>query len=640
MAPDDKINILLVDDQPAKLLTYEAILEQLGENLIKANSAKEAFEQLLKTEIAIVLVDVCMPDLDGFQLAAMVREHPRFQKTAIIFVSAINVADVDHLRGYEIGAVDYVPVPVIPEVLRAKVRVFAELYRKTRQLETLNRELEQRVAERTAELEASTIRLLESEQRRSVALAAGQMGSWDWDVVSGECVWDDGQYRIFGVEPGSFELTFNNVRSFIHPEDLKRIHALVSNGLGDKRTFQTEARIIRPNGETRWCICAAALTPDAEGRIVRVSGVSIDISDRKDAEDRQALLAREVDHRARNTLAVVQAIVRLTQASTTPGYVSAVEGRIRALAQSHNLLSRSYWQGADLGQLVSEELAPYRTSGTAKVKVSGPAVFLPPDLAQTIALALHELATNAAKYGALSSRAGEVAMSWKLEPGNLVLRWGETGGPPVTPPTSQGFGTKIINASIKRQIGGKVTFDWRPQGLQCRLSLPYGGKGAAPASPRAGRDDGNLVQLKNGAALRLLLVEDEVLVGMMMRDVLTDLGFFVAGPFCTLAEASSAATNGSFDCAILDVNLAGEPVYPVAELLSQRKVPFIFVTGYDDKGLDPRYADAPVLQKPIDQVSLKDILGSVVGVRAAANGGGMPPVATPVLEGRDSARTA
>jgi DNA-binding response OmpR family regulator len=216
MASDDRINILLVDDQPAKLLTYEAILEQLGENLIKANSAKEAFEQLLKTEIAIVLVDVCMPDLDGFQLAAMVREHPRFQKTAIIFVSAVLLADVDHLRGYEIGAVDYVPVPVIPEVLRAKVRVFAELYRKTRQLEALNRDLEERVAERTAELEASTTRLLASEQRRSVALAAGQMGSWDWDVVTGDCVWDDGQYRIFGVEPGAFALTFENIRSLIH----------------------------------------------------------------------------------------------------------------------------------------------------------------------------------------------------------------------------------------------------------------------------------------------------------------------------------------------------------------------------------------------------------------------------------------
>src|ERR1700736_3582474 len=165
---DDKINILLVDDQPAKLLSYEVILRDLGENLIKATSAREALEVLLKRDIAVVLIDVCMPELDGFQLAAMIREHPRFRQTAIIFISAILLSDVDRLRGYEMGAVDYVPVPVIPEVLRAKVRVFAELYRKNRELEQLNRELEERVAQRTAELEASTARLLESERVRGV----------------------------------------------------------------------------------------------------------------------------------------------------------------------------------------------------------------------------------------------------------------------------------------------------------------------------------------------------------------------------------------------------------------------------------------------------------------------------------------
>src|SRR5207249_5048727 len=193
MASDDKVNILLVDDQPAKLLSYEAILAGLNERLIKAASAKEALEHLLKQEIAVILVDVCMPELDGFQLAAMIREHPRFQRTAIIFISAIHLTDVDRLRAYEMGAVDYVPVPVIPEVLRAKVRIFAELYRKTRQLEQLNEELERRVADRTGELEASTRRLLESERRRTLALAAGQMGSWDWDLLRRECICDEGQ---------------------------------------------------------------------------------------------------------------------------------------------------------------------------------------------------------------------------------------------------------------------------------------------------------------------------------------------------------------------------------------------------------------------------------------------------------------
>jgi PleD family two-component response regulator len=173
MTGHEKVNILLVDDQPGKLLSYEVILKDLNENLIKASSGREALEQLLKTDIAVVLVDVCMPDLDGFQLAAMIREHPRFQSTAMIFISAIHLTDVDRLRGYEMGAVDYVPVPVIPEVLRAKVRVFAELYRKTRQLERLNAELEERVAQRTAELEASAGRLIQSEQRRSPQPRAG-----------------------------------------------------------------------------------------------------------------------------------------------------------------------------------------------------------------------------------------------------------------------------------------------------------------------------------------------------------------------------------------------------------------------------------------------------------------------------------
>ncbi|MBB2834088.1 UNVERIFIED_ORG: signal transduction histidine kinase [Rhizobium esperanzae] len=153
------VNILLVDDQPAKLLSYEVILEELEENLIKAQSAREAFEHLLRTEIAVILVDVCMPEQDGFELVSMIRQHPRYQNTPIIFVSAVMLAEPDRLRGYAVGAVDYVSVPIVPEVLRAKVRVFADLYRKTRELERLNADLEARVHQRTAELEASAIQL-------------------------------------------------------------------------------------------------------------------------------------------------------------------------------------------------------------------------------------------------------------------------------------------------------------------------------------------------------------------------------------------------------------------------------------------------------------------------------------------------
>lgn len=175
MNDNEKVNILLVDDQPAKLLSYEVILSDLDENLIKANSAREALEQLLRNEIAIVLTDVSMPDLDGFELAAMIREHPRYQRTAIIFISGIYLSDLDRLRGYQAGAVDYVPVPVVPELLRAKVKIFAELYRKTRELEHLNAELEHRVQERTAELEQANAelerRVEERTRERELALA-------------------------------------------------------------------------------------------------------------------------------------------------------------------------------------------------------------------------------------------------------------------------------------------------------------------------------------------------------------------------------------------------------------------------------------------------------------------------------------
>jgi DNA-binding response OmpR family regulator len=219
MINNDKVNILLVDDRPRKLLSYEVVLRDLEESLIKASSASEALEQLLKSEIAVILIDACMQDLHRFQLASMIREHPRFDRTAIIFVSAVHLNEVDFRRGSEMGAVDYVPVPVIPEVLRAKVKVFVELHRKTRALEKLNSDLESRIRELTAELEASTVRLLHSDQRCDLALVAGNMGSWNWDLINGDCLWDRGQYRIFGVDPSNFSITPESVRALIHPED-------------------------------------------------------------------------------------------------------------------------------------------------------------------------------------------------------------------------------------------------------------------------------------------------------------------------------------------------------------------------------------------------------------------------------------
>src|SRR6202051_2388824 len=470
MMNHEKVNILLVDDQPAKLLAYEVILKELGENLVVAASGREALEYLLKNEVAVILVDVCMPELDGFELAALIREHPRFQKTAMIFISAIQVSDIDRLRGYEMGAVDYVPVPVVPEVLRAKIRVFAELYRKTRQLERFNAELENRVRGRTAELENSNARLLESEQRRSLALAAGSMGSWDWDWTNGDWMWDEGQFHIFGVDPKTFVVTTANVEALLHPDDVDQLRKAIAQLNKGGRTYEAQFRVKRPDGEVCWCVGTAAATVDKAGRVVRVSGVTVDITERKRAEERQSLLAREVDHRAKNALALAQSIVRLTRGETIKAYVQAVEGRISALARVHTILSLSSWQGAEIGNLIVEELAPY--SEGDQITLGGSEIQLQPATAQTLALALHELITNSAKYGALSTLSGRLSLIWGIQEDVLQMVWEERNGPLVEKPASRGFGTRSVIASIESQLGGQAEFDWRSEGLICRLSVP------------------------------------------------------------------------------------------------------------------------------------------------------------------------
>src|SRR3979409_593485 len=470
MTDHEKVNILLVDDQPAKLLAYEVILKELNENLVVASSGREALEYLLKNEVAVILVDVCMPELDGFELAAMIREHPRFQKTAMIFISAIQVSDLDRLRGYEMGAVDYVPVPVVPEVLRAKIKVFAELYRKTRQLERLNAELEDRVRARTAELEESHARLLESEQRRSLAIAAGKMGSWDWDWINGDWMWDEGQFQIFGLDPKSFVVTPSNVQPLLHPDDTEELRKALAHFAKGVRSYEAEFRIIRPDGEVSWCVGTAAATLDRTGRVVRVSGVTVDITERKHAEERQNLLAREVDHRAKNALALAQSIVRLTRGENVKAYIQSVEGRINALARVHTLLSLSNWQGAEIGKLVDEELAPYSTGD--QIAFCGSEIQLQPATAHTLAPALPELVTNSAKYGALSTQSGRLSIKWGIHEHVLQIVWEEKDGPAVETPVSRGFGPRSVIASIESQLGGQAEFDWRSEGLICRLSVP------------------------------------------------------------------------------------------------------------------------------------------------------------------------
>ncbi len=488
MPPKERANILLVDDQPGKLASYEVILSDLDENLLKASSAKEALEILLKNDVAVILVDVCMPELDGFELARMIRDHPRFKETAIIFISAVVLSELDSLRAYDLGAVDYVSVPVVPGILRAKVRVFVDLYRKTRQLARVNDELETRVKARTAELEAAIAQ--------------------------------------------------------------------------------------------------------------------------------QELLAREVDHRARNSLAVIQSIVSMMPPTSGASIAKVIEGRIRAMARAHTLLSHARWEGADLASLVDEELEPYRAGD--RISIKGPAIAIRPNVAQNFALAIHELATNAAKYGALSQQGGRLDVSWRVDGDRLILRWQERNGPAVEKPQKLGFGSKVIEASIRRQLGGVIEKEWNTEGLRATVNVPV--EHFMP--PGAGSGEVNRVEPNSGrvavqiSGRRILLVEDEPLVAMMMSQMIGDLGATVIGPFGTVSEAL-AASSDDLDAAVLDINVAGELVYPLAERLATSGTPMVFLTGYDAKSVDDRFIQADVLTKPIAEADLASCLASIFDIQKA-----------------------
>jgi PAS domain S-box-containing protein len=282
----DKVNILMVDDHPGKLLSYEVMLAELDENLIKATSGREALEELLKNDVAVVLMDVSMPEMDGFELAHMIRQHPRFQKTAIIFISAVHLTDLDRLKGYQLGAVDYISVPVIPELLRAKVTVFAELHRKTRQLQTLNHELEQRVVERTEEVE-----------RRAKALQAAneQLGRKHQELdaivktaptiifstkADGSSDYISEQFQQYaGISPESF----NGLGLFhrVHEEDLPESRSTWERCLEQGGSYEAEYRLRGKDGDYRWFRVRAVPIRDNHGQIIRWYGTCSDIHDSK-----------------------------------------------------------------------------------------------------------------------------------------------------------------------------------------------------------------------------------------------------------------------------------------------------------------------------------------------------------------------
>ncbi len=472
MTGKSKVNVLLVDDQPGKLLSYEVILKDLDETLIKASSAREALDRLLRNEVAVVLIDVCLPDIDGYQLASMIRDHPRFEKIAIIFISAIYLSDLDQIRGYERGAVDYVSVPVVAEILRAKVKILVELHRKTRELEQLNCELENRVAERTAALQISNVKLRESEERLRLAGEAAEFGAYDCDFQTGLISCSPQMKRLLGIEAAG-DLDFESFLDLIYPQDRDAVQgALFTPSRITHRRHRIEFRILQKDGSARWLLaCGGAFFSDADSDLLtRVMGTVLGFTERKQVEERHLLLMAELDHRVKNILANVRAIARLSskRTSSVNEFVELLDARIKAISKAHSLLREDSWIGISLRNYIGEILEPFMSRQGENINLVGEAINLLPKAAQSLALVLHELATNAVKYGSLSVPNGKVRIAWERVPdgdsGFIRLIWDERGGPPTEKPSGDGFGMTVIKAAAA-ELGAEANHKFGPSGV-------------------------------------------------------------------------------------------------------------------------------------------------------------------------------
>jgi PAS domain S-box-containing protein len=282
--------------------------------------------------------------------------------------------------------------------------------------------------------------------------------------------WNPGAERIFGYS--AEEMIGQSIKTLIPQHLHSEEDTILSRIRSGQRIEHYETVRQRKYGGLVEISLSVSPLKNAQGAIIGASKIARDISERKRNEAQIALLAREAEHRVKNVLATVQATIHLTQADTSDLLKKAIEGRIQALANVHALFVKSRWAGAELRSLVSQELLPYSEAGDKRIQIKGPPVFLETNTAQTIAVALHELTTNAAKYGALSVPQGQVQVAWSHEPGaRLTVQWTEAGGPQVGPPTRKGFGTRVMEAMISDQLRGKIRFDWRRQGLACEIEI-------------------------------------------------------------------------------------------------------------------------------------------------------------------------
>jgi PAS domain S-box-containing protein len=322
----------------------------------------------------------------------------------------------------------------------------------------------------------------ESRRRLSAAVAIARLGAFEWDLDLNRATLDERAREIFGFGPDE-ELTVDDLVKRVEPADYERLRAERNAGLAEGRTRQDfEFRVRLPDGTVRNVRSVSDTLAEPEGPPTRVFGVVDDVTEQKRAEARQRLLLNELNHRVKNTLATVQSIAAQTvrSAPDVKSAKDAFEARLVALAAAHDLLTAQSWHGAPLADLVGRAVAAFQTT-PRPIDISGPPVWLSAQRALALSFALHELATNAAKHGALSRPEGRVTIRWSIGAGELTLRWIELGGPPVTPPAHTGFGMRLLQRSLAHELHGEVVVTFAPAGLRCEIRCPLEDQRPAPA---------------------------------------------------------------------------------------------------------------------------------------------------------------
>lgn len=331
------------------------------------------------------------------------------------------------------------------------------------------------------------IGLRDSEQRLQMALEAGGMGAWEWDLVSGSVIWSPSLEVIHGLEPGSFGGTLDDVKREIHPDDAAQVAAAIEATLRDRTPYHVVYRAVLPDGSMRWLEAFGQCVEDADGSLKKLIGICMDITRRKEEESQRETLIAELSHRVKNTLATVLSIARqsIVREDDPRRAYHSFEARIRALAQTHGRLAEAHWSGVSLRTMLDDELAPYRNDEVGNVRLDGPNVSLPPKQALALGLAIHELATNAAKYGPFSSDTGRVEAEWELSGDRLHFEWAERGGPRVAPPARAGFGRTLLEKVLAHDLSGNVEISYAPEGVRCSITVP----GVSAGGPNEGVQD-------------------------------------------------------------------------------------------------------------------------------------------------------